>query len=319
MILLARILATLAIAAAVVALALNQQALERFDARFGLAILAAQPPLLLAQLLMALRLRSIVQLPTAGFLHCLKAGLVAQASDVVLPARLSELLRVGYLRQVAGVPFSAGLAAVVVERVADLVTVAALIVAAAFIVVEADGTLFVISGLGVGVALIALPVLSPWLDRALRYLPFRPLAVFASRVLSEVVQRQRDGRFWRALVPTLAIWILGLLATLAFFAATGLFADARLTRPVETVVIMVFVLTTIGNAVALLPGSLGTYEAGVVVALGACGIPFEESLPLAFGLHVAHLLIGLLGGGLVFVRSSGELRGILATLRRNAA
>lgn len=318
MIRLARVLTALAIAAGVVVVALNQQALERIDARFVVALLAAQLPLLLAQLLMAVRLRSIVSLPAAGFRHCLQAGLLAQAGDVVLPARLSELLRAGYLRQMANVPFSAGLAAIVVERIADIVTVAMLIVAAAFLVIEADATFFVVSALGLGLALVALPVLTPWLDRALRYVPIKPLAAFASRLLHEVVQRQRDGRFWRALVPTLAIWLLGLIATWAFFAVAGLFADARLNRPVVTVVVMVFVLTTIGNAVALLPGSLGTYEAGVVVALGACGIPFEESLPLAFGLHVAHLFIGVLGGGFVFVRSSGELKAILATLRRTA-
>ena len=317
MILLARILATLAIGGALVVLAFNQQALDRFDYRLGLALLAAQPSLLLAQLLMASRMKSIVSLPAADFRQCIQASLLAQAGDIVLPARLSEFLRIGYLREMAGVPFSAGLAAVVIERVADLVMVATMILAAAFLVAEADAVLFIASGLAIGIALVALPTLSPWLEKLIQRLPFRTLADFGSRFLHEIVRRQRDGRFWRALLPTFVIWTLGLIATWAFFAAAGLFIDPRLSRPIEVVVLMVFSLTTIGNAVALLPGSLGTYEAGVVVALGACGIPFEESLPLALGLHLAHLLIGIAGGGLVFVANSGKLRGILARIRGN--
>jgi uncharacterized membrane protein YbhN (UPF0104 family) len=65
------------------------------------------------------------------------------------------------------------------------------------------------------------------------------------------------------------------------------------------VLLGIVVATTIGNVIAVLPAGLGTYEAGVVLILGAHGVSIEQAAPIGIALHLAHILIGAIGGAFV--------------------
>lgn len=294
-----RVIGGLILVGCLVAFVLSQPVPADLGGRIGWAIAAAQPSLFIAQGLMALRFRTIVGPGVARLRECLQASLLVQVSDLALPAKASEVIRVTYLKQKTGLDLAKGVASVFVERISDLFVVALLIALGALVVAEANVLLFLLVALAVGAAFLLLPRMQPMLSALIGHLPFAGLRDFGQLLLHEIVLRRQDGRFIRVLAPTLAIWLLGLSATWAYLSVAGVLTDVRIAHAPLVVVMSVFVLTTIGNAVAVLPASIGTYEAGIVAALGYFGIPFDESLTLGIGLHLAHLLLGFVGGSAV--------------------
>jgi hypothetical protein len=294
----------------------NLQPVSRIDARLGLAILAAQPALVLTQLQLAWRFKLAVNRPQAGLASCLAANLFGQASDVVLPWRLSELVRVVHLRQGAGIPVSVGLSTAFLERSADLLTVAALALAAAGLALVKTSAAPLISVAAIGVVLAVLPPLAPLLERFAGLIPVATMRRLAISLLHELVVRLKDGTLLRIAAPTLGIWGSALIATWAFLATAEIRADGLTVPATFTLALVVFVLTTFGNVLAVLPASIGTYEAAVVIALRIHGVPFDEGFAIGFALHLAHLAIGVIGGALVAAFGRVRIEDVMRDIRR---
>ena len=276
---------------------LNQDAVARFDIQLLVAVLAAQPFLALSQIFIAWRLKLAVHRPQISLGRCLSASLLGQASDLVLPWRLSEVVRVLYLRDRSHLPLTAGLAAIVVERAADLVVVAGLaLIATSLIVVDAGIGAFVLVAAGIVALLLVLPLAEPAILWCIKFLPSTLLRRIARDLLTEVLSRLRDRTLWRVLGPSIPAWASAIGGTYAYFTV----ADSQLgAMPLQAsleLVLTLFVVSTVGNVVAVLPAGIGTFEAGVILVLKAYGVDFEEALALGIGLHLAQLLLGAVGG-----------------------
>ena len=260
-------------------------------------ILLAQIPLVMAQGLLALRLRMAIGRRKLRLLSCLRANLFAQLADLVLPWRLSEVLRVLYLRERVQVPLAQGLAATMFERVADVVLLAllAVLVVGEWVDAWAAWSTPAMAGALV-LALLSLPRIAPMLDRVVRFIPIARVRKLLRETLRTLVDRVQDGRLWRILVPSAGIWALALAGTWIYL----------VTAPIETavgplnvtlgLVLAICVATTLGHIAAVLPASVGTYEAAVVLVLGQRGVPMDQAVLWALGLHATHLFSGVVGG-----------------------
>jgi hypothetical protein len=260
-------------------------------------VLLAQIPLVLAQGLLALRLRMAIGREELRLISCLRASLFAQLADLVLPWRLSEVFRVLYLRQRVRVSLAEGLAAAMFERVADvlLLSLLAVLVVGEWVTGRASWTVPATAGALV-LGLMWLPRLSRTLDRAVGLIPIASARKVFQETMETLVRRVRDRSLWRLLVPTLAIWGLALGGTWIYLAATPIQTAVGPLNVTLGLALAVCVATTLGNITAVLPAALGTYEAAVVLVLAASGVPTDQAFLWALGLHLTHVLSGAVGG-----------------------
>lgn len=277
------------------------------------ALLFAQPVLVLAQFVIGLRLVRSVGPDRLSFRPALGASLFAQACDLFLPMRLSEFVRVAYLNRRANIPAADGLAAMVLERVSDLV-VLAMLAAFAAALTAVGANIWTIAGIAVAAVafLLLFPHLHGILETIAGWLPVARLRNLAQDALRALRDRLESRAFWMVLLPTIVAWLMSLAATAIYLIALQL-PDLQVTLPL---VLLIFLATTIGAAAAVLPAGIGTYEAAVVLVLTAKGINWDTALAVAVGLHATHLLTGLIGGAIVFSFDPGLARSVLGRARR---
>jgi uncharacterized membrane protein YbhN (UPF0104 family) len=213
--------------------------------------------------------------------------LVSYAANNTLPARAGDVLRGVLLRRLTGATFRRALGTVVAERVLDAAALAAVFAVVAWGVVDEE----IVPGpavagvAGAGALLLALGVgLHAW------------RAGFAARIAAAVAPllaatRDLAGRRGLLLLAgSLGIWALEALV----YAAVARAADVPLG------VVEALVVVAAANLFALVPagpGYLGTFDAGVLVALAALGIDGAPAvtylLLLRFVLFVPITLTGL--------------------------
>ena len=210
------------------------------------------------------------------------------------PAKAGDFARMYALAR--RVPAERAVASVVLSRVVDLVGLLTVLAAA-----------LALSGAG-GVEGILIPVLAVCGAAVVLFLlarlkvptSFGAVSRHASR-LQETLRGTGRMALLTSFVFAAPAWVLeaGILA----FVAQGLGLDLS---PAELVAATCFAVLV--AAVPLTPGSLGTYEAGMVTALLAIGVPVEPAFAAAVVTHAIKFLYALaaapfaLGEGLAAVR-----------------
>jgi uncharacterized membrane protein YbhN (UPF0104 family) len=281
-----------------------------FDVRFLWAALTVQPVILLGMAVYSVRHVILIGAPRVPFNKAFKAVALSQGLNLMLPGRLSEVLKGTYLRDHAAVPLSAGMSAVVLERTVDLLIVSALgVVGLALFVSGVDyRTVAVLSAVSVAVILFALHAKRPTL-RVVRALPWPRVAAFVERAYLHFSATVRTGAFFKALALGVVGWGISYANIFAFMEIGG-------SIPVgASGVLLVFVFTTFGAAVPALPGGIGTYEAAGVVALRSLGYPFDEALAITVALHAAQLILPFLLAMAVMLTERVGLSSLISELR----
>ena len=210
------------------------------------------------------------------------------------PAKAGDLARMYALAR--RVPAERGVASVVLSRVVDLAGLLAVLAVS-----------WALAGAG-GVGGTLLPVLAICGAGAALFLLARLRLPASPGVISRYAGRLQDalrGTTWAALLKSFVFaasaWVLeaGILAFVGRGLGLGL-------SPAEVVAATCFAVLV--AAVPLAPGSLGTYEAGMVAALLAFGVPVDLAFTAAVATHAVKFLYALaaapfaLGEGLAAVR-----------------
>lgn len=278
-----------------------------------LAGLIVQPVILFCFILLAIRHVLLIGAPRIGLGVAFRAIVLSQGLNLVLPARLSELLKATYLRDHAKVPLSSGVSAVVLERSVDVLIVAALGVLGVIQYFD-RGNFATIPLVGVVLAVAILTLVrSPGLVlRLVHVVPSARLAGFLERTYRHFSAMAGTQAFWYGLLLGCGAWGLSYINILVFLELAG-------SIPVGlSGALLVFVLTTLGGAIPALPGGLGTYEAAAVIALRSLGYSFDEALVLAFAMHAAQLILPFAMAILIMLTERIGISSLLADLRKSA-
>ncbi|MDB4875693.1 MAG: Lysylphosphatidylglycerol synthetase/glycosyltransferase AglD [Gemmatimonadetes bacterium] len=234
----------------------------------------------------------------------------------ILPARAGEVARpIALAREVPAVPFSMGLASVVVDRVFDAMVVLLLLAVAMLSPDFPAGAQILgqpISHFARAFAIVPLAALI--VSYALVFFPDRLIRLFeliARRVHpvveakgSEMLRRFADGlgvlrnprHFVAVFVWTLLHWLLQPLAFWLGFRAFGIAVPWEATLFVQgVIVILVSVPST--------PGFVGVFEAGGVAALGVFGIDQTAAGTWALVFHIISAIPITLIGAYYFARA----------------
>lgn len=298
------------IAGGVLLLGAAEPFLSGFDVRQLVALLVVQPVILIGLVLQGVRHAMLIDRPGLSYLATTKAVALSQGLNLLLPARLSEVLKATYLRDRANVPMSAGLSAVLLERTVDLIIVGFLgfVCLFFFATMVSHALIFVLVVMIAGILGLAL-----WGRRGIlalaRVLPWPRISGFVELAYLHFSGSLKSPRFFLSLGLGLLIWGLSFL---------NIFLLIEFAGGIQVGVygaLLVFVWTTVGGAVPALPGGLGTYEAAAVFALMSLGYPFADALALAVTIHGAQLVLPLILALMVMLTERLGLSSLIADLR----
>lgn len=269
------------------------------------AFVAAQIPSALTVLLIALR-TSVLSGRAVALPLALRANSLAISGTAILPARLSELGKPLHFRAICGFPAPRGLALVIEERIWDVVGLGLVIVATLILGTEGAGsaslqgavwTVGILATVGLAV-LLALP-------RLARHLPVlgrldAEHGIFRKRTLAGMLG---------VLGLSALIWAMSVLILAVAYRFSGL-PDLDLGQ-----ILILFAISTLGLAISVTPGSLGTYEASIVGTLALYGVDWSAALAFAIGFRMCWMAVPVLlalitlridGVALMQVRRAGD-------------
>lgn len=242
--------------------------------------------------------------------------MVGYLGNLVLPARLGEVVRAYLISRREGLAFGATLGSVALERILDTATLALMAFAAALLIGAAP---WIVQGTGivafVGVILVA----------ALAMTGLQPLGRLLGRLGSIEVLRSPISALVRVIEP-FAHWSGGAHRRRAMGLALGLSLAAWLCSAVMfwlvgqavgaslpvAAAILIMAVTVLATAIPSAPGYVGTFELAVVTVATSLGVHSDVAFALAVLAHVLSLLPAAAGGSLALTRLGGGLRQLTA-------
>ena len=282
--------------------------LDFVDLDLVLAALAIQPFMMLGFAAGAFRLGPLVQTPSPSYSRVFRAIILSFGFNAVLPGRASEILKATYLHDHSGVPLSAGISGIVLERMMDILMLAILgMVAISLTVINSNVVVFIV----VAISVVAMFVFISRGRDALQALAMRiPWAVFRnalSSIAGHASSRLTMGIARKALFFSAAIWLIALGNVTLFLNLVG-------SIPIDFKgALVVFVACTLGGAIPAPPAGLGTYEAAAVFALKQLGYGYDEALAIGLALHGSQIVLSLVGALAIALT---ERIGLTASIRQ---
>lgn len=242
--------------------------------------------------LRGLRYRSILsslEIP-AGVGFSVACIFVSQTANLIVPARLGDLVRIFILRHEYGSTASQGVSSLVVERVFDILMVAILGAVSLLFVLNVPDWFYmiIIVPIVAGIAFFFFLVLAGKVSSENRFMKV---------VLTIVGQVREASLSLKALfflsASSIVIWLMDVLVCV--------FVVLMFQEQVPfAVIVLGIVIGNLVKAVPLTPGGVGTYELALALTFTLTGVPAPDAAMIAVIDHLIKNLITL-GGGIVSI------------------
>ncbi len=224
--------------------------------------------------------------------------------NFILPAKTGELSKIVYLKKFYGFRTSNTTAVLVMERVFDVVILAFVTLATTLFLFQIEGALKYSAAIFTVFTLFLLFLRSNGIKKIIGLLPNQRLRVFVFRTFKLTLTLSNRKILTYNFIYSILVWM-------SYFFTVYLFliyvADFHLTLQ-ETFI--VFVISSVALSLPLLPGGVGTYQAGVVFALGLYGVGKEEALLSAVFLQVFMLIPSFLIAFYILVKKDITLKSL---------
>lgn len=271
--------------------------LNRLDLTFFSVFIVA---FTLAWVLRALKLTYLVSGDMRVFKSA-KIQLASAAVNLIVPLKAGDLLAARYIQREAKIDYSQALSSVLQVRVLDFVALTWVIV---LILVNNKliddwffSTLLVSGSMLVLIYLIA--SFSDSLSTKKR--PVKRYILFLVNTYNRVLDQQKPSfSYFLALLLSIAIWSIEIF--LAYWLAQKMHFDIELTS-----IAICVAFANICKALPLLPGGLGTYEAGFLLIGSSIDIPPDQLVTLSVVDHLLKKLYNTVVGFPIYMAS---LRGL---------
>ena len=280
------------------------------DADVGLVLLAVVA-FMFGYLLQATRWRRIANAPQLGLRRFYEMVLGGLACNNVLPIRIGELIRAGWLSREAPMPGGRALGSVALDRVCDVIALVLFLVIGLQAVPTPEWLQRMVIGAAVLVVLIVAALVFARLytrsqDRDRRERGrIRRIVRDTVDFLGEPIGRHRAA-LWLAL--SIGAWTVGAFAVFLVARSVGVELDA-----LEAV--FVASALALGVAIPSSPGYIGTYQWIGVAALGLLDVPASQALAFAILMQASwYVPTTLIGGAIIGWRAvrMGERPGAVA-------
>ena len=233
------------------------------------------------------------------FKSLFEACIIGQMMTNIIPGRAGELARPYVLTRKEGVPFSTGVASVVVDRVFDGIVVLLLLLVAVLDPTFPKGAtvngksvasiaMFGTVALIVGITGLFILVLFPGgfikAARAVARMTIpkleQPAADFLERFAAGLTILRDPRRFLLAFLWTLVHWLVCAASYWIAYSAIGVEAPFMSTIFVQSLIVLAV-------ASPQAPGFIGVFEGTAVLGLAVYGVPKEIAIAWAIAYHVA--------------------------------
>ena len=211
---------------------------------------------------------------------------VSQTANLIIPARLGDLVRLFILKHEVNASYSKGLSSLVIERFFDIATVAILgVVTLPFIlnVPEWFSTVLMIVLLACGGFIVFL-VICGKIESKNKYL------AMALKLFDDVK---------KASLTITALLVLGVVSVVIWLTDSIICWIIALMFQQQIPILIVILAIVIGNlvkAIPITPGGMGTYEAAVAITLQLGGVEPVTAVLIAIIDHLVKNLVTLVGG-----------------------
>jgi len=220
---------------------------------------------------------------------------ISQTANLIVPARLGDMVRVFMLKHEYGTGISQGISSIVVERVFDIVTVALLGAVSLLFVFSVPDEFFwlIILTLVLGVGFFIFLSISNRLVSTNRYVNI------LLAMLDQIRQVSLSVKSVIALsTSSIVIWLVDVFVCLLVAMMFGVSIPFA-------VVMLAIVVGNLVKAVPLTPGGVGTYELAVAAILTAAGVEPAVATLIAVIDHLIKNLVTL-GGGVIAIYLFGN-------------
>jgi glycosyltransferase 2 family protein len=264
------------------------------DADVELVVLASAI-FMCGYLLQAIRWRRIAGTPQVGVRRFYEMVLGGLATNNVLPIRIGEVVRAGWLSREAPMPGGRALGTVALDRVCDVIALAAFLAVGLQAVPTPEWLQRMVIGAVVLVVLIVVVLVFARLytrsqDRDRRERGrLRRIVRDTIDFLGEPIGRHRAA-VWLAL--SFVAWGIGTFAVSLVARSVGVELD-----PLEAV--FVASALALGVAIPSSPGYIGTYQWIAVSALGLLDVPPSQAFAFSILMHASWFVPTTLVGGAI--------------------
>lgn len=242
--------------------------------------------------------------------------LVGYLGNLVLPARLGEVVRAYLIARREGMALGGTLGSVALERIVDTAVLAVM----AFVAASLTGAApWIVQGMGLIAAAGVLLVL------ALATIGLQPLVHLLGRLgsievlrspMAAVIHILEPFAHWsggahrrRAIAIAIGLSLGAWICIAAMFWLVGQAVGAELS-PAGAVLVMA--ITVLATAIPSAPGYVGTFELAAVTVATSLGVARDVALALAVLAHILGQLPTAVGGSVALIRLGGGLRQLSA-------
>jgi len=275
-----------------------------------LAILLVQPIQFAIVFLLATRFVLLTGGDKQGIYFYFEAYLLSIGLNSFVPGKLSELIKVSYLREKADLPAAASLAGIFLEKITDIFFLG-LIALIGISAIWTDANInFVLLGMGFSILMLALlPRFEILLISILKKLPGKKYhKVFQDTVKAAAI-KVRSGAYLYCVGLSLLIWAASyimIFVVLKFLHGPDIDLVSAL---------LIFVAMAVGRAIPGLPAAIGTFEAAIVLVMHQLGFGLSEAFATALTIHASQLVIITLVSLLVLGKNGTGLRSMIHRLK----
>jgi len=248
------------------------------------AIAVMQVFLLIGTYLCSYRHAVLVRTPPAPVMSCWMGLMLSAGFNLAIPGRIAELIKATYLRNKHGIPLSSGTAAIVVERLYDVLIVASIGLVGAYGVDYLNPWLLVAT---LSFVCLIIVFLVPLGQLAIRFLDNRKF-----RLCMFIVANLRHME--ATINPRVSLIVFGCsaFAWLLHYAGLWLFFQALPGHGLTLwQVAIVFTAIIFAGAIPALPAGIGLVQAAVIATLMGFGKDFNEALSLSLLLFLSEIFL----------------------------
>ena len=250
------------------------------------AIAIVQPIQFLLILILVFRFSILSQGSVTRTKIIFRGYLLSVGMNSFLPGRLSELIKLSYLQEKAKIPGSSLVAALVMEKIADVYFLGVFVMfGMGSLWLEFEVYYIAIILVFISICFICLPAVTTYLQPYINKIPVKKIQVFVSETTSAIVNQTRKKNNITILILSGLVWLLSfLLVYVVLFLLLGTSLTIEQT-------LVVFSSMALGRAIPGLPGGFGTFEAAVIFAMNYLGFDYSVAIATALTLHASQILV----------------------------
>lgn len=258
-----------------------RKVISSFDINIIKGILAVQPLALLTLLFYSLRFLVLIRADRSKFKNIFESVILGYGLIIFTPGRGSELIRPIYLREYCGISLHLSLAAISVEKILDLICIMFLLVSQVYFYKDFSPYFSIVPLIVVIILFIISLKFKPFVLNIIQLIPGSFIRTTIHKLYEQYLMILTQRNKIETFLCTSLIWLSGILSFYFYL---------NIALPIHIsflYCLYIFSLVMIGAAVPITPGAFGIFEAITVYALGKIGIPPEQGLIVAIGLHIS--------------------------------